>query len=80
MKTDGNWALDIEINKIAELLESNIICYTEESQDYKLKRVYYGTENFTNCIPLDFINNNHFQILFKKIDLQIYLYQLMKII
>ena len=66
MKTDGNWGSDIEINKMAELLESNIICYTEESEEYKLKGVYYGTEDYTNCILLDFINNNHFQILFPK--------------
>ena len=64
MKTDGNWASNIEINKMAELLETNIIFYTEENEEYKLKGVYYGTEGYTNIIPLELINNNHFQILF----------------
>lgn len=51
---------------MAQFLESNIKNYTKENQEYKLKGVYYVTEDYTNFILLDFINNNHFQLLFPK--------------
>ena len=65
IKKECNDAGDIEINTMAELLEVNIICYTLEDNKYNLKAVYFGNKlNLENVIPLQFINNNHFNILY----------------
>ena len=50
---------------MAELLEVNIICYTLEDNKYNLQAVYFCNKlNLENVIPLQFINNNHFNILY----------------
>ena len=50
---------------MAELLEVNIICYTLKDNIYNLQAVYFGNKlNLENVIPLQFINNNHFNILY----------------
>ena len=64
IKNNSYWAGDIEINKMALLLEVNILCYTEDENNYNLQGVYYGTENLLNLIPLKYVNNNHFELLF----------------
>ncbi len=50
---------------MAELLEVNIICYTLEDNKYNLQAVYSGNKlNLANIILLQFIDNNHFNILY----------------
>ena len=66
IKKNATWAGDIEINKMAELLEMNILCYTQNEINYILQAVYFGTNNKINLIPLKFVNNNHFEILYPK--------------
>ena len=51
---------------MAELLEMNILCYTQNEINYKLQAVYFGTNKKINLIPLKFVNNNHFEILYPK--------------
>ena len=66
IRQEGNWAGDIEINKMAELLDVNIICYTKNDNEFKLQAVYFGSKEKLNIIPLRFVNNNHFEILYPK--------------
>ena len=66
IKEEGNWAGDIEINKMAEVLELNILCYTKDENALHLQAVYFGTDSKINLIPLRFINNNHFELLYPK--------------
>ena len=51
---------------MAELLEMNILCYTQNEINYKLRAVYFGTNKKINLIPLKFVNNNLFEILYPK--------------
>ena len=65
IKKEHNDAGDIEIYTMAELLEVNIICYTLEDNKYNLQAVYSGNKlNLANIILLQFIDNNHFNILY----------------
>ena len=65
IKKEHNDAGDIEIYTMAELLEVNIICYTLEDNKYNLQAVYSGNKlNLSNVNPLQFIDNNHFNILY----------------
>jgi len=66
IKKDGNWASDFEINKMAELMNINILCYTKNENQFKLQAVYFGTNDKKNLIPLRFINRGHFEILYPK--------------
>ena len=61
---NGNLAGKIEINKIVILLEVNILCYTEDENGYNLQGIYFGTEILINLIPLKYVNNNHFELLY----------------
>ena len=54
------------MNKTAELLQINIVCYSIENNKFILKAVYFGCKNKNIVIPLHFINNNHFEILYPK--------------
>ena len=51
---------------MAELLDVNIICYTKNDNEFKLQAVYFGSKEKLNIIPLRFVNNNHFEILYPK--------------
>ena len=65
IKKEHNDAGDIEIYTMAELLEVNIISYTLEDNKYNLQAVYFGNKlNLANIILLQFIDNNHFNILY----------------
>ena len=50
LKEDGNWASDFEINKIAQLLEVNIVCYKEENQLYIIKGIYFGSNDYNRLL------------------------------
>ena len=45
IKEEGNWAGEIEINKMTEVLDINILCYTKGENAFHLKAVYFGTES-----------------------------------
>ena len=60
-------AADFEINKIAQILDVNILVYTEENNYLKIKGIYFGSEDNHKIIPLHFVNNNHFQVLYPKL-------------
>ena len=51
---------------MAELLEMNILWYSQNENNYKLEAVYYGSNNKIKIIPLKFVSNNHFEILYPK--------------
>ena len=55
IKKDGEYSGDIEINKIAQLMIINIICYITNNNKYILKRVYFGNDDKKYVIPLHFI-------------------------
>ena len=57
IKEYGNWAGYIEINKMAELLGMNILCYTKNENIFNLLAIYFGAESKINLIPVRFINN-----------------------
>ena len=44
----------------------NILCYSQNENNYKLEAVYYGLNNKIKIIPLKFVSNNHFEILYPK--------------
>ena len=49
---------------MALILQVNILCYTENENQYNLQGVYYGTDNLINLIPIKFVNHNHFELLY----------------
>ena len=56
---DGTFAGDIEINKMAQMLQYNIICYTLDNGRYKLQAVYYGNDDKNILIPVNFVNTGY---------------------
>ena len=64
IRINGNWAGDFEINKMAIILQINILCYTENENQYNMQGVFYGTDNLIKLIPMKFVNNNHFELLY----------------
>lgn len=46
------------------LLDINILCYTEDENNYNLQGVYYSSDNLLNLIPLKYVNNNHFKVMY----------------
>lgn len=49
---------------MAIILQVNILCYIENESQYNLQRVFYGTDNLINLIPMKFVNNKHFELLY----------------
>lgn len=62
IKINPNYAGDIEINIITEIMHINIICYFIENSQYSLKAVYFGNENKKVLLRLNYVNQNHFKI------------------
>lgn len=67
IKENHQFAGDVEINKMASLLNINILCYTLNDDNYELQGIYWGNQkSYLHILPLHFINNNHFEILYPK--------------
>lgn len=49
---------------MAEILQINIIAQILTGDKYILSAIYCGSEDKNKLIPLNYVNNNHFEIMY----------------
>lgn len=68
IKKDGTWAGDVEFSAIAKMFNINIAIYYLQNLEYINYAYYYSFNNYIDIIKINYINRNHFELLFRKDD------------
>ena len=67
IRNDKEWAGDLAISALCLMLNLKINLYVKDNYNYKLYFSFEGSSKPNGTIGLLFVNNNNFNVLYKKI-------------